>query len=334
MKQKIAWINTVKSLCMIGVYVLHTQVYSGAQCNGGGNLLISNAISPFYVNAFFVVSGYLFFMKWMNVSSTEVGLVAKRSLSNTLHRLIIPTLLFSTVIYIPKLMFHTRELTALGYLHDVFGGVSFWFTSAMAISQIAMLLFILAGIRTIKGFSVLSLLIVATICLIKPLFPEPFPWYWKTGLTATAAMTLGGWIYHFRNKIKTHRYLLTSISMVCYLLAVWYGVNVGSARYIMMSVSFNIPGIAVTLAGISFIIALSQYIPSFSILQFIGNNSIIFYFFSGVIPAMLSNVNVLDGSGVICLSAIGVSIGCGLTWIIVKYIPWLTDFRKLRCLNG
>ncbi len=35
MKEKIEWINTIKALCMIGVYILHTQAYMGAG-NGGG----------------------------------------------------------------------------------------------------------------------------------------------------------------------------------------------------------------------------------------------------------------------------------------------------------
>ncbi len=335
MKEKIEWINTIKALCMIGVYILHTQAYMGAGNGGGYNALIYNIISPFYVNAFFVVSGYLFFMKWSDITHDAINRSVTKSLGNTLFRLIIPTVLFSTLIYIPKLLFHARELSLTGYLHDVLGGVSYWFTSAMAVCHLVMLLMIFCRVISLRGFSVVSIIIIFLIALVKPLYPDAFPWYWKTGMTAVAFMTLGGWGYRLRDRIIRYRNPLTIISIVCYLIAVCYGFVSGDACYAMMSVNFNLAGIAVTLAGTAFVFMIScRIVRRIRFLQFIGNNSIVFYFFSGVIPAMLSSIATLRGTGVIVLSIISVAFGATVTWFIVKYMPFMTDLRKLQWIKG
>ena len=54
MAQRSFWIDHVKVICMIGVYLLHSEAYYGF-----GDIQYGMLITPFYVNAFFFVSGYL-----------------------------------------------------------------------------------------------------------------------------------------------------------------------------------------------------------------------------------------------------------------------------------
>lgn len=64
-KKNILWINLLKGICMISVYLLHAEVYTGmAWVKSYGFVL-----QPFYVNAFFFVSGYLLFRKWLSVNN-------------------------------------------------------------------------------------------------------------------------------------------------------------------------------------------------------------------------------------------------------------------------
>lgn len=58
MKKNINWINVVKAICIIAVYFVHCQLYYGCILS-----LVNDFIHPFYVNAFFFVSGYLLFRK-------------------------------------------------------------------------------------------------------------------------------------------------------------------------------------------------------------------------------------------------------------------------------
>ena len=61
-KQKsILWINYLKAICIIGVFFVHCNLYYGYDMHG-----INAFVHPFYVNAFFFVSGYLLFRKQLS----------------------------------------------------------------------------------------------------------------------------------------------------------------------------------------------------------------------------------------------------------------------------
>lgn len=49
MANEINWINAVKAICMISVYILHSEAYYGIGSTSYGLIL-----QPFYVNAFFL----------------------------------------------------------------------------------------------------------------------------------------------------------------------------------------------------------------------------------------------------------------------------------------
>lgn len=60
-KKNISWINFLKAVCIIGVFFVHSQLYCGYWM-GVANVFIH----PFYVNAFFFISGYLLFRKQLS----------------------------------------------------------------------------------------------------------------------------------------------------------------------------------------------------------------------------------------------------------------------------
>lgn len=313
------------------VYSSYTIIYESKY--GGGNALITNVISPFYVNAFFVVNGFLFFRKWLNVDKKVIP--GKDDLFNVLFKLIIPTLIFSSLVYIPKILFHSRGLSMSQFVYDIFGGISYWFTSAIAVSQIILLIALRFGCRTITSFSIISLIVISLMPILKYFFPEAMPWYWKSGLAAITFMTLGGCVYLCHNQLARYRRLLYIAVPLLYIIGVYASFKTGNALYALMSVTFNLKGVFVTLCGIAFIFIISyRGIPDIRILQFIGNHSIIFYFFSGVIPATLSALPfiriITSVWGMLIVAGVAISIGVLLTWLIVCYMPFLTDLRKLK----
>ena len=54
---RLHWIDTTKAICIICVYFAHCAAFTT------GNINLIKAVSPFYVNAFFFVSGYLLYKK-------------------------------------------------------------------------------------------------------------------------------------------------------------------------------------------------------------------------------------------------------------------------------
>ena len=97
-KKDINWINAVKAICMISVYFVHSQLYYGLWMGK-----LNNLIHPFYVNAFFFISGYLLFGKQLSSSIVNLNLNAyidrggagRKLLSNIFFRVIVPSILFS-----------------------------------------------------------------------------------------------------------------------------------------------------------------------------------------------------------------------------------------------
>ena len=58
----INWINALKALCILFVFLRHSENYYGEDLGWFDSIFL-----PFYVNAFFFVSGYLLFWKQLSV---------------------------------------------------------------------------------------------------------------------------------------------------------------------------------------------------------------------------------------------------------------------------
>lgn len=319
---------------MIGVYILHSLHYANTPSS-----IAFAVISPFYVNAFFVISGILFFRKWLNMPNEKFYCNLGSAYLNVFFRIFIPTILFSTIFFVPKLLYHSNDISINTYIYNVLGGTSFWFTSAMCVTQIVMLVFLPGNLMRCDGggniliFSVLSIVLLVVIYPIKSMFPEAFPWYWKTGLAAVSFMTIGGLIYVVRKKLKEWKYIIVTVATIVYVLLL-YTMKGAEVMYALMSVRFNFIGTIITFSGIAFIISLCYvWNPHYKLLQFIGKNSIIFYFFSGILPASLSSISYLRSYGGFGISILGIAAGVILTWIVVNYLPFLADLRKIKCLK-
>lgn len=68
MTNHLTWIDCLKGICMICVYLCHSEGYYGIEGDGMGFW-----VKPFYVNAFFFVSGYLFFSKWLEKGGLQIS---------------------------------------------------------------------------------------------------------------------------------------------------------------------------------------------------------------------------------------------------------------------
>ena len=102
-KKDIFWINYVKAISIIGVFLAHSAVFYSISIG-----CVNVFINPFYVNAFFFISGYLLFRKQLSVKLIQEDykqfLLGGGNLliNNIFFRLMIPTLIFSTIEFFPS----------------------------------------------------------------------------------------------------------------------------------------------------------------------------------------------------------------------------------------
>lgn len=330
---RIYWIDIVKAVCMLSVYLCHSEVYSG------GKVLIGYLVHPFYVNAFFFVSGYLFFKKNLNGNHNWGGYLER--IKNVVFRLVIPTLLFSSVLFIPKMFFHASNLNLYQFIISVFGGISFWFTSAMAITQIALLSIIfLIRQKSVWKYVAISISIFFLGWYLNKIQigsspMDYFPWFYKTGLEYTLIMSLGGVYSYYEKKIdfiKKYGMIAALAIYTINLVREWNSET--QLMFLGLGGKCNVEGFIGILCGISLVIALCKKMRPTKWLAYIGQNSIIFYFFSGVFPAAIGAITLkLFGNFYIVtllVALISIVLGSVMVYVINKYLPFMTDLRKIK----
>jgi len=335
-QKHILWIDIVKCLCMVSVYLIHSQFYYGY-----GKVKYGNIVSPFVVNGFFFVSGYLFFMKKLASSTALQGRkeVFCKQVNNVLFRLVIPTLLFSSLIYIPKNIFHEGSLQWNDYFMEVFGGITFWFTSAMTIVQLFFAVLLLSGKKNICFYFTVSTLISTIAIYFNYQHPyakasDYFPWYYKTGLAYTCLYALGGIYRKYETKIDSFIKKLLPLFAIIYVFAFVYWEEL-NAITLSLNGKMNIAGLAIMLVSITLVVALAKSFTPAPIITYIGRESIVLYFFSGVFPAFVGQIAKHffpepQYAITILVTITAFALGLFATWVIDKYLPFMTDLRKIK----
>lgn len=229
-------------------------------------------------------------------------------LKNVFFRLVIPTILFSTMIYLPKVLFHSGMVTWKDYFFNVFGGISYWFTSALAVAQVILLSLLL--FRPNIVFICWCTVILAGLGLYLNLERTTntvaafFPWFYKTGLVYTFIMALGGLYYRYEGKIdNTMKYgwIITTFFYAWIIFSTW---KLHSIKAIGLGGICNFTGFVSMISGIGLLVLLAKQLRYYKWLEFIGRNSIVFYFFSGVMPALwgtIVNCFILEKTYIITL---------------------------------
>ncbi len=289
----------------------------------------------FYVNAFFFVSGYLFFRKQLSQDRPAQGLSYRRTLANIVFRLVIPTLLFSTLIYIPKKIFHQEEISILQYLLDVWGGTSYWFTSALAVAQITLLTLLrLCGKRTMGFYAAVSVVLTGFGWACTLFHPGHFPWFYQTGLGITCLMTAGGLYQQYETKVnrfvKPYMAVAAFLAYLVGMVCTWENHNL----HTFLPDYINLQGSIVLACSLIWLIPLARIMPANKWCAYIGRNSIVFYFLSGVTPAMYASIAHMLFPGtsygitfiVMPASLLTSAAAC---LIINRWMPFLLDIRLL-----
>ena len=330
MGNRLNWIDTLKAICMIGVYIAHTEGFTT------GNTMLSKAVLPFYVNAFFFISGYLLYKKYLKKEIIENFSLTtyKKGVLNSVFKIAIPTIIFSILIYLPKIFFHGNSFNLSTFAVEILGGTSFWFTSALLVAQLMLLTLFLSkkNIWFYISITTFVFLLVQSLCdyTTKPAI-EYFPWFWRTGLNYSLIMSLGGLYMTYEDKLKgLVLCIATAISITGYYL-LYTGYDVACLG---LSGRCNLIGFLTSIATTLVLIEITKRIKANKTMNFIGKNSILFYFFSGATPATFASLstkfNINGEISLIMTLILSLTSSYAITYIIVKCFPFLTDIRLIN----
>lgn len=325
-KRNIIWINTGRALSIIGIYIAHCNFYYLNLESAA--LLFTNL---FRISFFYFISGFLFFRSLEKYSRKE-------KFQKILNKLLWPAIFFPSLIWLPKMIAHGNVIDLESFVVNIFGGIATWFVSSIIVGQLLLLLILYVIKKYIYTLAVSFVLFLLAFYL-NNINPDPFPWYYKSGMIGAFFLSLGGGLYKYVNNIEKYisiKSLLIS-GIACIIMHI-YCFNYNIYQNIM-SVDYDniLLGLFNNLLGIFFMIQLCHYIPEIKWLQYIGKNSIVFYFFGGGVPLVMGYLVRTYISFQGYLMTILVTILClfivfPINYIIKRYFAWTLDFSKITNL--
>lgn len=338
-RKDILWINYVKAFSIIGVFFVHCGLYYGLFTGS-----INTFIHPFYVNAFFFVSGYLFFRKQLSeeLIGQDIGEYlnggGKALVLSIVCRLAFPTLLFSIIEFFPSYILRGYEFELSTFFYKTIGGCTYWFTAALVVAELLLFLLLLTRRKNVWFYFICSIVLFGLgQCLVKngiSLFSSypSLPWHYKHGLLAILFLAFGGlyWRYEIAINKLMNKYVL-AVMLVSYVVVLFIAPNY--FRVLISMLDVNIPGIVLSLLAIIILIELCKLLPTSKLLNYIGKNTIGLYFMSGALLVVLSMlmhcVMSFTNYGGLALVFLG-SLGIGIVAVSLmdRFAPWLFDFRK------
>ena len=333
------WINALKGICMIAVFYVHCMLLCGPWIH-----FASPEIHAFYVNGFFLISGYLLFWKQLTTPRIEetrrkyvVG-GGKLLILNIIFRIVIPSILFAILFYFPAKIVKNEEISALDFFMETFGGRTFWFTSALAVAEMVIFCLLLTRKKSIWFYTACLSIIVAIGFFFSSINPETYAldfWAWRRGLLSLAYLCFGGLYWRFEKWVD--KYLLNWYSFIGLFVIMELLIRcIGNEDYLLVSMLTLTPlGIIPGVISVLLLIKLCKIIPYSKFLTFIGQNSIGFFFLCSGIPLLLGVVShkLFEIESVFILLIVfvlSITISYGIVYIINHVAPWVFDLRKLK----
>lgn len=340
-KKSVEWINIMRALCMIAVYVVHSQHYYGLVLP-----CINHYIQPFYVNGFFFISGYLLFGKQLaapliNEKCKQYILSGggKILLLNIVFRIMIPSILFSLIDYFPKKIIRGEQVEVSSFLLETVGGATTWFTSALAVAELLILIMLLSRVRTIY-FYLLFCLILSALGLYlvdidyHVLDLERDPWRYICALLALPFIVIGGLYRKYETVIS--RYLNKYVVLLCAITiyVLFFTFLWGYADVVISVHKINFVGYVTSCLGCILLVEVSKRMRPNKLLVFMGQHTICFYFLSSSLPiAFTYLVNhifpPLTLGGITIVFFFSLLLAYVITYYVYKYFSFFFDLRLL-----
>lgn len=335
-KKDINWINAVKALCIIFVFLRHSENYYGVNLGWFDGLFLT-----FYVNAFFFVSGYLLFWKQLTTPKIDeskhvylTGGGGRLLFQNIVFRIVIPSIIFSAIEFFPSCLIQGRGIDVGYALYKTVGGGTYWFTSALVVAELVLLLLLITRKRSIWFYFIISFCLgIVGLIIARTGVLDNGIWAWRQGLIALIFLAMGGFYWRYEKQIDN----LKKWWVIAPLLALYISVVMFSkhANPLISMLSIEPLGFLTSAIACLLLIWFCKKMPELKTLTFIGQNSMGFYFMSGALPiifSLLAHKMISSTSPWIMLSiwmACLVVSYVGVT-IINRWLPWLWDLRKMN----
>lgn len=335
--KSISWINIYKAFCILAVFLVHSQLYYNYLLD-----FFNLFIYPWYVNGFFFVSGYLLFWKQLSKPKILEGrrlFVAGSGyllLKNLIFRIVIPSIIFSLIEFMPSAIIQGHSLDVAFLIYKTIGGQTYWFTSALVVAELLILIMLLMRRKNIRFYVTISILIGACGIWMAQngitLLPKNW-WAYRQGSIAVMFLAFGGLYWRYETLLqKVLKWwvclmflgAMTAIIMLC-----------DNTDPLISTLTIQPLGVVTSLIACVLLVQFCKLLPEIKPLTFIGQNSIGFYFMSGALPITFGLIaqKLVAGSHALLMLAIWLLclvVAYVAVLVINHWLPWLWDLRTLK----
>lgn len=252
----------------------------------------------------------------------------------------IPSTLFAAIEFIPSYMLRGQAFSIGTLLYKTIGGCTYWFTSALVVAELLILLMLVSRIKSYWFYFLSCCLVYAlgqslVTCdfSLFELYPS-LPWQYKHGMYAMVFLALGGTYWKLENHINKmmNKYVVMGMSLLYVILLV---VCPSHFNVLVSMLDVNLAGILLSILATVMLIESCKRLPKSNVLNYIGQNTIGFYFMSGALPIVLSMVvhrimpysNML-GFSIVLLGSLLISYVA--VCLMNRFAPWLFDLRTFK----
>lgn len=330
--KNIAWINYVKTIGIVLVYFFHVENRIGF---GFCDRAIDVYFQPFFVNVFFVVSGFLLYKKCSEFRQKNGSCFLEQHkektsyLENIFFKFIVPSILFSAILFFPKMIIRNQPFEVDVFLFQTIGGYTMWFVSALAVAEILLL-----PVLCLKKHSVYIWLLWGTICFIFGVFLhylglKDFPWRYQAGMCAVLFMAFGALLYKVDFVTKLNPVIRVFALLIYIMLLYFY-----TFKNDLSSMEIDVPGFFIALLGSLVLISFCSIFKQRKTVDRIGRSTIGLYFLSGAVPefvAVIVKKIVEVNNGVLLISfVVSFVLAVFVNELLLRFVGFIFDFRKVR----
>ena len=303
---------------MLSILLDHTEIYYT-----GGNLIPYDWYVSNVLIVFFFLSGYLMYK--------QQGFSLKHKLTSIGHSLLLPYLLFTAVLALPKAFVHGWSIDWKSVLLPILTGRASWFIATLIVSEIVFSLFLwITRGKVIPLFLLSFCALFGSVLLTKQ--STDYPWCINNALQAVLFLSIG-WFYQCRkelfNRINTPLY--TSFLFISLIIIKGYATYKGVHTMIYpMSIDSYFLFFLDMLTSIFLLVNICKQLPRFKLLEWVGAHSIVYYFVCGGVPLCLSlalDKVGLDYHGAYYSVLIAYALVCivasGIVAIVYRYLPFM-----------
>lgn len=258
----------------------------------------------------------------------------KTLILNILYRIIIPSIIFSIIEFVPSCIIQGRSIDVGYALFKTIGGGTYWFTSALVVAELVLLLLFCTRKRNIWFYAVICLILgVISLLLVKYSLLNNSIWMWRHGLIALIFLALGGIYWRYEKQIDyLMKWWFVIPLLSIYVLLILFCDNTNP---LISTLQIQPLGFLTSTIACLLLVWFCKTLPEIKPLTFIGQNSIGFYFMSGALPITFCMIahKVVIGSPVWMMLTVWVAclvVAYIAVTIINRWLPWLWDMRELR----